>query len=146
MALPTVVPEEVITSDGWNDIVTAINTEQSTSGLTFETGWATNGAGFEAYVSDTTMWFLLVFERTGSALSTFAGGGDLPNQLIATLDSEFQGSITMGQAISSAAGGRVANGYYTPSDGTIRLASVAGTADLATNDTLSLGGCVRLNP
>lgn len=101
---------------------------------------------FDAIASTRWVEFLLVVERSSTALTVPDTTGNVTNETVATLPAECQGTVTFGVPIGTGSTGRGVFGTYVPSSGLVRLNAFGSPADVTVGEQFSFGGLVRLTP
>ena len=115
-------------------------------------GWITDASGiftiapgfelqtFRVRKDGLLMGFYVSFVRKGGTI-TVPTAGDIANTRVGTFAAGWRPQTAL--PVSSGAAGRVATGFLD-SDGTLNLSAVGGSANIANDDPLSLGGTILL--
>jgi hypothetical protein len=106
-------------------------------------GWSCTS--IYAAVKGGLLQFNAAFERTGATI-TVPANGDIANVTLGTFPVSLRGGLAARLPVTAGGAGRVASGDYLPTTGELRMTAVSAGSDIATGNSLSLGGLVLLDP
>jgi hypothetical protein len=132
------VHRQVVERASRRQLVTFSSTNDAVAG----SGWSVAGLTTWVKADGSEMQFRITVERTGAAI-TVSGGGNIADELVATLAARCRGTSSYNLAVGSW-GGRLAAARYRPDNGELWLTAVAPGSNIATGETFSLGGVVWL--